>query len=537
MIKWNSFQNLLLIISFIFQISLIQSYITLPFEYINNNTKSSLPNITTVASYFESYLENSIYTTIKVNNQNIKFALTFDRHGTYISQSTLDKLNLKPTLTYDEEKKEKIYSLEYIGLKKTSFGKCSFDFLQNNTQSVSINNISFFISQKTLEESSSVKKARYYLDEFEEIGLNIYKGNKINEVYVEKDDPFEDYYPSNPDDDIDHDNDDDYEYGEYPSNNKNKKAGEKYVNKNNGYEIEENSNLINQLKSNKLISSYAFTIKYDKNNNNLEEKGEIIIGSLPHEYDPRHYSQKYFVYNSILFRKDTPAWRIIFDDIKFGEEKFISSNLAEFSINFGFISASVTHKQKFDVNFFMKPEIAEYCREEQVNSYYVKYCKEKVIKEFKSVIFYLTKAYNSDKSDIIELNYNDLFVKCPGYENVYCFQIIFGSMYSAWILGKPLFKKYPMVFDQEKKIFGFYKEMGEYDFEEKIDNGNTGRSLPWILVGFLLVCVIILGTLFYKKLPFKKKRKIANELEDEFVYELAVKKNNEEIDKNKLINS
>ena len=110
-------------------------------------------------------------------------------------------------------------------------------------------------------------------------------------------------------------------------------------------------------------------------------------------------------------------------------------------------------------------------------------------------------------------------------------------MFSAWILGKPLFRKYNMVFDQEKKIVGFYKETGEYDYQQKINKEKSGNILPWILVGFLLVCLIFVGIFFYKKLTSNKRKKIANELEDEFIYELAVKKNNEEDDKNKLFKS
>ena len=534
MILWKTFSNILLIISFNFQIFSIHSYITLPFEYINKITEKTNPNITSVRSYFETYLENSIYTTIKVNKKDIKFYLSFERYATYISESTLKKSDIKPTLAYDYEKQEQLYSLEYIGIARTTFGNCTFDLLQNSTQTISINNISFFISKKKVLETPLIKKAKCLSDNNEEIGFNIYKGNKISAVIVEQDDPFEDLYTSQNDDD-DYD-EDDYEYGDYPNkDDKNKKQkGERYINQNNGYEVEQNSNLINQLKTHKLINSYVFTIKYDT----TKEKGEIIIGDLPHEYDPRHYSEKYFVYSSIAFNKDTPAWRIIFDKIKYGDEKLISSNLAEISINFGFISAPSSYKGFFDTSFFLKPEFAEYCREEKVNSYYIKYCQEKVIKEFKSVNFYLPRAYNSDKSDIIELNYKDLFIKCPGFDNVYCFQIVFGSFSSSWILGKPLFKKYNLVFDQEKKIFGFYKEQGNYELEQKIskEKSNFGRSLPWIIVGFLLICLAVLGFLFYKKWPFNKRKKIANELEDEFVYELAVKKNNDE-NKKELINS
>ena len=531
MIKWKRNPNLLLIILFYIQFISIHSYINLQFEYINKKTNSPIPDITTISSYFESYLENSIYTTIKVNNKNIKFYLTFDRYATYISESTLNQLMIKPSLIYDEDNEEQLYSLEYIGISRTSFGKTEFNFIQNNTQTISINNISFFISKKTLDESLPIKKAKCLSDNNEEIGFNIYKGNKISEVEVEQDDPFEDLYP-NPNDNHDYD-EDDYEYGDNPNNNRNKKTGEKYINKNNGYEIEQNSNIINQLKSLKLIPSYAFTIKYNTNEKNNQEKGEIIIGSLPHEYDPRHYSEKYFTYTTIAFNKKTPAWRVIFDDIRFGNEKLISSNMAELSINFGFISASVNHKQIFDVNFFLKPEFVDYCKEEKVSTYYVKYCKENVIKEFKNIIFDLPKPYNSDKGDKIEFNYKDLFVKCPGNNDYYCFQIVFGSMSSAWILGKPLFKKYQMVFDQEKKIFGFYKEIGEYEYEEKKSNGNSGRSIPWIIIAILLIIIGFLGFLFYRKFQLNKRKKIANELQDDFVYELSVKKNNDE-NKNQL---
>ena len=525
MIKWKKIN--IFLIFFNFQILFIQSYITLPFEYINKNSHNSNPEINSISSYYESYLENSIYTTIKVHNKNIKFYLSFERYATYISESTLNQLDIKPTLLYDSEKQIQLYSLEYIGLPRTSYGFSPFELLQNNSKTISVDNLSFFITKSVSDESPKIKQAKCLSENNEEIGLNIYKGNKISEVNVESDDPFEEYYP----DDEDHgSNPYDSDYDNDNTDERNKQRGEIYINKNNGYEVEESTNLINQLKSNKLISSYAFSIKYDNN----KEKGEIIIGSLPHEYDPRHYSEKYFVFSSILFRKFTPAWRIIFDEIKYAEEKFVSNNLAEFNINFGFISAGINHKQIFDLNFFLKGENAQYCKEEKVNSYYIKYCEEKVIKEFKPVSFYFPKPYNSNKGDKIEFNYEDLFIKCPGNDKLYCFQIIFGREYSTWILGKPLFKKYNMVFDQEKKIVGFYKEIGEYEYEEK-QTDKKSNSVPWIIVVILLICLFGLGFAFYKKLPFIKRKKVANELDDDFVYELAVKKNNGGENKEQLI--
>ena len=64
--------------------------------------------------------------------------------------------------------------------------------------------------------------------------------------------------------------------------------------KNGGYKVEENTNLIKQLKNKDLIKSYSFLIKY---NNKNEEKGEIKIGGLPHEYDPKHFSEVLYLYD------------------------------------------------------------------------------------------------------------------------------------------------------------------------------------------------------------------------------------------------
>ena len=92
-----------------------------------------------------------------------------------------------------------------------------------------------------------------------------------------------------------------------------------------------------------------------------------------------------------------------------------------------------------------------------------------------------------------------------------------------------------MVFDQKKKIIGFYKETGVYEYDELDQNKKEGKNtLPWILVWILFFGLIILGFLFYKKvINGIRRKKIANELEDDFVYELSVKKHNENDDENK----
>ena len=520
----------LMIISFISNSFFVKSFITLPFSYINKNTNQSVPNTTTPESYFESFLTNPIFTDIKINEKILKIHLTLDRHATYISEKNLKEIDLQASKSDDEVD---LYSLEYIGIPRTTFTKSPFSFVLNDTKNITFNNFSFFMAIKMSEEQDNIKKSNYYAEEKDEIGFNIYKGNKVKKVEVEEDDPYEDFYPDPKDDDID---EEEYEYGSIYYQNKNKSAkGVRYINKNNGYNIEQNSNIINQLKSQKLISSYAFMVKYD---NKIDEKGKIIIGGLPHEYDPKHYSEKYYLKGKVSFSQNNPGWKIGCQEIKYGNDILQSFKQIEFSLNFGFISTSDTYKELFDTKFFKNSAYSDSCIEKKIDSYTVKYCKEKVIKEFKTLSFILPNEYtDSNSSNKIEFDYKDLFIKAPGDNDLYYFQIVFQPGNFRWLFGRPVFKKYTVVFDQENRIIGFYTQTGEYEFQnnEDIIEEKANFLISWILVILLSICVIILGIAFYLKFPYLKRKKKANELDDEFEY-LPASDDKKENEKNKLFN-
>ena len=526
----NKLLSFLILMIFNSNFFLIKSFITLPFSYINKITNLSVPNTTTPESYYKSFLTNPIFTEIKINEKVSKIHLTLDRHATYISENKLKEIDVKASKSDDQVD---LFSLEYIGIPRTTFTSSPFSFVVNNTKNITFSNFSFFMAIKMSEEQENIKKSNYYAEEKDEIGFNIYKGNKVKKVEVEEDDPYEDFYPDPKDDDID---EEDYEYGSIYYQNKNKSAkGIRYINKNNGYNIEQNSNIINQLKSQNLISSYAFMIKYDNKN---DEKGQIIIGGLPHEYDPRHYSEKYYISGKVSFSKDNPGWKIVFQDIMYGNDIFVSVKQAEFSLNFGFISTSNTYKEIFDTKFFNNSAYSDSCKEEKIDSYTFKYCKEKVIKEFKNLSFILSNEYADSKpNNKIEFDYKDLFIKAPGDNDLYYFQIVFQPGNYRWLFGRPVFKKYPVVFDQDKRIIGFYTETGEYDVQNIDDKNGEKANFPisWILVIILSIGIIILGIVLYLKLPYLKRKKKANELDDDFDYQPASENKNEN-EKNKLFN-
>ena len=109
----------------------INSFITIPFKYINKDTGESTPNTTSITSYFESFYSNLLYITFFINDKSINFHITLDRYATYISENKIKEIdkNLIKINKNEEGDGEALYSLEYIGILRTSFAKTPFNFL------------------------------------------------------------------------------------------------------------------------------------------------------------------------------------------------------------------------------------------------------------------------------------------------------------------------------------------------------------------------------------------------------------------------
>ena len=490
----------------------IKSLIILPFGYINNTYDFSTPQ-----GYFSYFINNNIYTTIKVNNKDLNFYLTLDRYSTYISEKKLKEID-NPASVIKEN--DNLYSLEYMGVYRAKFTNSTFTFLTHDNKNIVFNNFCFFMATKMVETSSSFIQSKYLASESEEIGFNVMKGNRVEKVIVEEDEE-EEYDKKDP-----REEEDPYlDEGEY----KNKKVEDKYVNKNNGYLIEENSNLVTQLKKNKIISSYAFMIEFDKSD---EKKGKITLGGLPHEYDPHHYSEKFFIFKNTNVYNGYANWGLVFDQILYDGLDLNWIKAADISISFPFIQSTETYKDYFDSNFFKNPKYSNFCKEFEDKNYIFKYCDGSVIKNFKKLTFAFINEYYNNKIQQIEFDYNDLFVKSNGNNNLYYFQIIFQNNYfGRWIFGRPLFKKYPTIFDQEKKIFGLYTEVGEYEVKETTEADNQeekGLSFPWILVIILSIILISFGIVVFiiiLKINEKYRKRKANELDDNFDYQSSNEEN------------
>ena len=550
-----------LLIIFSFLIITISPTIILPFSYKNKKSSNNLNS-------FESQLDNTIYTTMKVYNQEIDFHITMERYPMYISDNIYKKFD-----SSDTNKKEpaKLYSLDQIGINRASLINKTITVKSNYSEKNEIKEINIFRTRKFLNVSEYVKNRMGYATEEAEIGFNIVRGsqyqyveeteNDIDTETMEEDyqrdkdrekaydelygknktketdnikgyDPMNEYNPDYNDDDSDNKrpyNDEELEeiYENYTNTNKNngnknnnnngnkKNENENFVG--NGLFKEESANLITQLKKRDKINSYVFSIKYTNDDN-----GEIIIGDLPHEYSPNKYSSQNYFFDTVSITKEPPFnWHFTYDKCLYGEEEVDKSNMVKLSIDFGFIKGNSFLKKNLEKNFFG----VNNCNKKQINDYDIFYCTKDALKNFKPIIFKLQSKYCPTITNAnFEFTADDLFIKDNNDNDKYYFQIIFNTdgLFHNWVFGKPLFKKYQMVFDQDKKTYGFYLE-NNFNIINTLPNNiaNTSTKISWILVVFLLIVSLGLLYALHKLLPKIPRKLKANELEENFSYEAS----------------
>ena len=555
----NIFFSHLLILSILFPY--LSPTIILPFTYKN---KKFSENLNTKLYFFESMLDNTIYTTMKVYNKDIDFHISMERYPMYIS----DSLYKKYLENNKDSKKEplKLYSLDQIGINRASLINRTIIVKTNSSLEKEIKEINIFRTRKFLNVSEYTKNKMGYASEEAEIGFNIVRGsqyeyveeteNDIDTEKIKKDyeedkkreeiyddiyglknkskndstvgyDPLNEY---NPDYDEDKKSDAYSEeeleeiYGDsYKTNNKsnnNKNENNKNDNKErfmgSGLFKEEYTNFISQLKQKDKINTFTFSIKY-----NNDDNGEIIIGDLPHEYSPDKYSLNNYFFDTVSITKEPPFnWHFTYKKCNYGEEEIDQSNIVKLSIDFGFIKGNKQLKNFLEKKFFN----VNLCYKDQVKGFDVYYCEKEAIKNFKPIILELSSKYcSSDMNARFEFNSQDLFIKNK-YDDLYYFQIVFDSngLYNDWILGKPLFKKYQMVFNQDRKTYGFYVQpFNKLNKNNNIENNNkeTSLKISWGIVFFLII--ISLGLLYaIHKLIARLPRKLkANELEENFSYD------------------
>ena len=101
------------------------------------------------------------------------------------------------------------------------------------------------------------------------------------------------------------------------------------------------------------------------------------------------------------------------------------------------------------------------------------------------------------------------------------FLVIFSThIHDYWDLGTPFLKKYQFDFYFDLKLDKEHqKKIGYYHIENKIQDNNKKSLLTLLSFLIFVFAGLILVVIDFGKKYFNQRKKRANELDDEFVYE------------------
>ena len=456
----NYFFNIIFFFLIFIKVKLEVNPIIIPFE--STNKKELEPE-----KYFTNLFNNELKITLKVGShrQPIPCYLNLNTHTVYICGSNSDLNNGQPKY---EEYKSKTYTNTSSSISSESFyvvGMASKDEVCLNDNHIT--NLKFYLAKTKFSSHELIYSCM--------IGLG------YEEVFYDDDDA-------------------------------------------EGY-LTEIESFISQLKNNKLINKKVFFIKYNDNDDN----GEIVFGAFPHELKNKYckncIEEEYIEGDNVYTSDIQIVWSI--KGYIYSGEKLMFNYLSsiDFELNQGFIIGSYIYKKEILNNFFNEKISKEECFTQEIyqqkRAFDGFYCKKDIdITKFESLKIILDKIKYK-----IEFTYDDLFTMNGDY--LY-FNVLFtqeeDEFKNDFILGKPVFKKYPLVFDfvRRSEKIGFYNNLS---FKKKGDNinniNNEGKgSSKKLTIILIIIGIIIIGLLIfiinrYCQRPRKQK---VNELIEFFDY-------------------
>ena len=275
------------------------------------------------------------------------------------------------------------------------------------------------------------------------------------------------------------------------------------------------SNLIIQLKKQKVINSYNWFIEYDSNN---REKAKLILGAKPYEYNKDKYKEE----NDKTIQAETRLDKKIYWDLKMDEIYLMENKSKKISPDHSAVTCSlepslgviigangyrtyiedalfkdfITIKKCFKDTSIYKKFVIYYCDKDM---------KDTLQKKESAKLYFKHRFFGK----IFELNFEDLFEEKG---NFIFFKIFFDEKDEyMWRLGKPFLVKYFFSFNFEGKTISFYDIGENKDVNDKL---LSNKTILIILIVIILGIVFLIVGYFFGKYIFicKKKNKKAEEL-------------------------
>ena len=164
------------------------------------------------------------------------------------------------------------------------------------------------------------------------------------------------------------------------------------------YYEKNNNKFIEQLKSLNITKNYYWIFNYTS-----LDKGYIIFGILPHEYNPNQYNIENLVETYTNIEDGDMKWSIDLNEIYFFPNKnnkiFVPSTIAEgeFEFNLQLIIGSYTYKELIIKYYFKQLYDSKICLEEEYKldiKYSIIRCNNKILKKISKIFphyFYTTE--------------------------------------------------------------------------------------------------------------------------------------------------
>ena len=175
-------------------------------------------------------------------------------------------------------------------------------------------------------------------------------------------------------------------------------------------------NIITTLFERNITKSKIFSFEYES-----KEKGKIIIGDFPHNYN-KNYNKNSLHFTKAQKRKDKFSWDVLFDDIIFLNYKMMNERKIYLSPESNLIVGSKEFHEIILNNFFKEKINKKICFEEKMKNlnYLFYYCNNNFnIKKFDKI-----KFISKDLNKTFELDFNDVFDEFEG--KIY-FKIVFNE--------------------------------------------------------------------------------------------------------------
>ena len=273
---------------------------------------------------------------------------------------------------------------------------------------------------------------------------------------------------------------------------------------------------IKSLKNIEAIDKVVWSINYENDN-----EGYLILGEYPHQYDKKLKEADIINIGCITLDYEY-YWYFTFTDIKIGENKMKNYRTAEYAPQLGLIIGTSEYQEIITPYFDSLEQCSLIEIEYKKLQYFYYECDKNVnLNDFEPILF----IHHGTSSCNFTLDKEDLFVD---FNDKKYFLVVFkkATYNQRWVLGKPFVIKYKFAFDHDAKAMLFYQKNNNSNNSD--NNKKKNHLIFYIIISLLGIIVIVLGIFIGKYLFGKKKKKKANEMEDNMndEYQDSINENN-----------